>query len=245
MKMVRFHLAWWTFPAVLLAALVHWGNISRPDHADPAREVRAALDATDVQLSVDELRKDFLQDFRTMNAQHAELQRKLAASEAKREAMQQVFILQGEKHQLELRLRDAQMQHRMELDSLTAKLRAEREMREAVERQLERYKKQIESNQQSIARLKVELYRMEAREADRIAELERREKNNDKYYLANYWLFRTWTSLDGTHTVTAKFVKYEPSRNEVFLRKANGRYIWVDVDRLSRDDQLYIFQRAE
>lgn len=249
-----FRIAVWIVPVLSVAVLAFWSgrgwDAFEPDRSDAAREVRGALDAADVQLSVDRLHKDFLQDFRTMHAQVAELQRQLAASEAKREAMRQLFILQGEKHELEQQLRDLQTRHRIELDSLASELQSERKTREEVERRLQQTRadlahsrKQIEYHQSTIAHLENELRRMETREAERIARLERREANVDSYYLANSELFRKWTSSDGRFTTIAKLVKYDPKRGKVFLRKASGRYVWVDVDRLSREDQDYILQR--
>jgi hypothetical protein len=54
---------------------------------------------------------------------------------------------------------------------------------------------------------------------------------------------RLWTDDTGAYQVEAKFVSFQDGT--VRLQKANGRYVRVDINRLSADDQQIVHQGSE
>lgn len=55
---------------------------------------------------------------------------------------------------------------------------------------------------------------------------------------------RTWTSADGNFHVEATPTYYDPAKQEVSLRKANGETITIEVKKLSLEDRNYIRRLA-
>ena len=54
---------------------------------------------------------------------------------------------------------------------------------------------------------------------------------------------RQWTDASGEHSIEARFVSFQDGT--VRLQKANGRYVRVEFDLLSSDDQQFVERQAE
>ncbi len=253
------------FAGIILGGLGYsvYETASRaPAPGDAVGKVRGKSEAVDVQLAVDELRDKLLAQLKETQKRHEQLQKELG--EAKQELVVEQTLRKSREEQIRLHVRleqmetdyrrqirklqqqlaVADMEHESELDRLKDALEAEREKAVLLEQELLVLRDSLHEKEQKIDVMSQRIQQFEERESIRRADMQWREKNVDAFFLKHPEQFRRWTSRDGKYHTMAKFIKYDDDGRRVYLRKANGRYIWVDVDDLSASDHAYIVRRV-
>ena len=245
-----------------LGLMVYQTASKPPDTGDAVGEVRGKTEAVDVQLAVDQLRDKLLVQLKETQKRLEQLQKELG--EVKQELVVEQTLRKSREEQIRLHVRLEQMEaryegklrqlqqqvaaaderHKAERNRLKDALEVEREKVVLLKRELLAASDSLREKEQKVDLMSQRVQHFKEQESARRADLERTVRNVDPYFLSHRDLFRYWTSRNGEYRTMARFVKYDDDGRRVYLRKANGRYVWVDVDDLSPADHAYIIQHV-